>query len=230
MKARAVPVDEFGERPHIEAMRRSYRRGGLNEPDLAPTWLEQFRRWFTDARQTAEITEPNAMVLATADSEGRPSARTVLLKGVDAEGFRLYTNLNSRKGREATANPHASLVFGWYAQQRQVVVIGRVKPLAGAESDAYFASRPRGSQLSAAASPQSDAVESRTALEDRRAELAALYPEGQAVPRPAHWGGLLVVPESVEFWQGREDRLHDRLRFISPEPASSQWRIERLAP
>lgn len=207
-------------------MRRSYELGGLDEAELAPTWLAQFERWLADA-VAAQVAEPNAMVLATADASGAPSARTVLLKGVDERGFVLYTNLGSRKGAQAAANPQAALTFPWIALQRQICVTGRVEAVDAAEADAYFASRPHGSQLTAHASPQSSAVASRVLLEAREAELAQRWPEGTAVPRPAHWSGLRVVPDGVEFWQGRPNRLHDRLRF---RQADGGWIVERLAP
>lgn len=203
-------------------MRRSYEQGGLDEADLAPTWLEQFTRWFAEAEG---LTEPNAMVLATADVDGAPSTRTVLLKAVDERGFVLYTNFGSRKGAQALANPRAALTFPWIDLQRQVGVTGRVERVADDEADAYFASRPRGSQLGAHASPQSQVVPSRAELEAREAELERLFPG--AVPRPATWGGLRVVPGSVEFWQGRPNRLHDRLRFRA---VGAGWVVERLAP
>lgn len=212
-------------RDRLAAMRRSYALGGLSEADLAPTWLAQVERWLAEA-EAAGVTEPNAMVLATASPGGRPSARTVLLKGVDARGFTLYTNLGSRKGREALANRAASLVLPWIDLQRQVVVTGDVEEVAEDEADAYFASRPLGSRLGAWASPQSSVIASREMLEQRRAEAEARF--GEAVPRPPHWGGLRVVPDAVEFWQGRPDRLHDRLRFR--RAAADEWVVERLAP
>ncbi len=212
--------------PDVAAMRRSYEQGGLDEDDLAPTWLAQFERWLEDAVR-AELPEPNAMVLATADEHGGPSARTVLLKGLDARGFVCFTNLASRKGREARANPRAALVFGWVALQRQVVVAGAVEPVAAREADAYFASRPHGSQLGALASPQSRVIAGRVVLEHARDELERRHPEGTPVPRPEGWGGLRVVPATVEFWQGRADRLHDRLRFRRD---GDGFVVERLAP
>ncbi len=210
----------------LAGMRRSYDLGGLDETALAATWLEQFERWLADA-VAAGIPEPNAMVLATADAGGAPSARTVLLKGVGATGFVFFTNLGSRKGAQATANPRAALTFPWLEQQRQVCVTGRVEPVAGAEADTYFASRSRGAQLGAHASPQSSVVASRRELEQRFEELGRRWPEGTAVPRPPHWGGLRVAPDGVEFWQGRPNRLHDRLRFRAVGPG---WVVERLAP
>jgi pyridoxamine 5'-phosphate oxidase len=207
-------------------MRGLYVADSLDEHDLAPTWLEQFERWLDDAVE-APLPEPNAMVVATATPDGRPSARTVLLKVVDERGFVFYTNLDSRKGREAAENPAASLVFAWLPLHRQVVVTGRVEPVDEAEADAYFAARPRGSQLGALASPQSQVIASRAVLDQARAQLERRYPPDAPVPRPRHWGGLRVVPDSVEFWQGRPDRLHDRLRFRRAEDG---WTVERLAP
>jgi pyridoxamine 5'-phosphate oxidase len=208
----------------LAAMRRSYRRSGLDAGDLAPTWLEQLRAWLGEA---AELEEPNAMVLATAGEGGRPSARTVLLKGLDERGLRFYTNLDSRKGRELRANPYACVVFPWVDLQRQVTVNGSVEELSAAESDAYFATRPPGSRIGAAASPQSEVIPSRTVLEDARDALLTEHPEGD-VPRPARWGGLCLIPETVEFWQGRPDRLHDRLRYR--RAPDGDWVVERLAP
>jgi pyridoxamine 5'-phosphate oxidase len=209
----------------LDAMRREYVATGLCEEDLADTWLRQFERWLADA-VAGGMPEPNAMSLATAGADGRPGVRTVLLKGVDERGFLLFTNYASRKGRELGANPRAALLFPWLELQRQVVVDGTVERISDAQSDAYFVSRPRGAQLGAAASPQSQVIASRDVLEDARAELERAHPD--AVPRPAHWGGLLVIPDSVEFWQGRPDRLHDRLRFR--RDAGGAWVVERLAP
>ncbi len=214
--------------PPVADLRRSYERGELHEADLAPTWLEQFTRWLADAA-AAGVREPNAMVLATADAEGRPSARTVLLKHVDERGFVLFTNLGSRKGRDAQANPHAAVVFPWHDQlDRQVVVTGALALVDAAEADAYWASRPRGSRLGALASPQGAVIPSRSVLTDRRAELEREHPEGADVLRPGHWSGLRVVPATVEFWQGRPDRLHDRLRFRAT--GAGAYAVERLAP
>jgi pyridoxamine 5'-phosphate oxidase len=211
----------------LEDMRGLYAARTLDEADLAPDWLAQFERWLDEAI-AAPLPEPNAMILATAGADGRPSARAVLLKVVDERGFVLYTNLESRKGREAAANPHAALVFPWTQLHRQVTVTGDVEPVPDEEADAYFASRPRGSRLGAAASPQSRVIASRAVLDDARAELETRYPEGAEVPRPAHWGGLRVVPDAVEFWQGRPDRLHDRLRYRRTDDGA--WVVERLAP
>jgi pyridoxamine 5'-phosphate oxidase len=213
-------------RPDLAAMRRAYARAGLDEADLAPDWTAQFAAWMKEARD-AGLTEPNAMVLATTTPDGRPSARTVLLKAFDERGFVFFTNLDSRKGREALANPQVAIVFPWHDIERQVVVTGRAGQVTDAEADAYFALRPRGSQLGALASPQSQVLPSRAPLEQARAELEDRYPEGTDVPRPERWGGLRVAPDAVEFWQGREDRLHDRLRFRDD---GGRWIVERLGP
>lgn len=199
--------------------------GGFGEEDLAPDWPGQFSAWLSDAI-AAGLPEPNAMVLGTADAAGRPSARTVLLKGYDERGFVCYTNLRSRKATEAIANPHASLVFPWFAMRRQVVVCGRVEVVSREQTEAYFALRPRGAQLGAWASPQSAVIASRRQLEEAYAEAAARFPD--AVPVPEHWGGLRVVPDTVEFWQGGGDRLHDRLRWR--RVVDDIWLVERLAP
>jgi pyridoxamine 5'-phosphate oxidase len=218
-------VEDASER--IEDLRESYELGSLSEDELAPTWLEQFEGWLS-AALAAGLPEPNAMVLATGAGDGAPGARTVLLRGVDVRGFRFNTNYRSRKGRELADNPRATLLFPWYAQQRQVIVDGDVTQLGEAESDEYFAQRPRASRIAAAASPQSEVIESRDALERRFAELEAEYEGVEDPPRPGHWGGYLVEPRSIEFWQGRRDRMHDRLRFR--RVAGGAWVVERLAP
>lgn len=199
--------------------------GGLHEEDLAGDWLSQFSAWLADAI-TAGLPEPNAMILGTADPAGRPSARTVLLKGYDERGFVCYTNLRSRKATEALANPYASLVFPWFGMRRQVVACGRVEAVGRAETEAYFALRPRGAQLGAWASRQSAVITSRHQLEEAYAQAAARF--GEAVPAPPHWGGLRLVPDTVEFWQGGADRLHDRLRWR--RVVDDIWLVERLAP
>ena len=208
-------------------MRRAYGRGQLEESELESTWLAQLTRWLEQAVR-AGGPEPNAMVLATAARDGTPSARTVLLKTLDERGLAFYTNLSSRKGCELAANPRAALVFAWVALQRQVTVEGCVEALGGEESDAYFASRPHGARLAALASPQSQVLDSRAQLDRAYAELSERHSEGTDVPRPHWWGGLRVVPARVEFWQGRTNRLHDRLRYRRAN--SGAWVIERLAP
>jgi pyridoxamine 5'-phosphate oxidase len=208
-------------------MRQVYSRGGLSEADLAPTWSAMLERWLSDA-ESGGILEPNAMVVATADADGRPNARTVLLKGLDATSLTFFTNYASAKGQELAANPVAAVLFPWVELQRQVRLVGPVHELDSAASDAYFASRPHGSQLSALASPQSQVLPDRAQLEATTDALAARYPPYAEVPRPAHWGGYVVVPDSVEFWQGRVDRLHDRL--VYRRTADGAWITQRLAP
>lgn len=206
-------------------MGEPYEAGGLDERDLAPTWLGQLERWLGEAVD-AGLYEPNAMVLATAAAGGAPSARTVLLKGLDERGLVFHTSLRSRKGRELAENERAALVFPWLAIHRQVIVEGEVAPLHPAESDAYFATRPRGARLAALASPQSQPLRDRADLERRFAEVQREHPGD--VPRPDWWGGLRVAPVTVELWQGRRDRLHDRLRYR--RTSATTWVVERLAP
>jgi pyridoxamine 5'-phosphate oxidase len=211
---------------NLDDLRREYTQRGLREEDLTPDPFTQFGDWFDQVAQ-ADIREPNAMTLATATPDGKPSARMVLLKGMDARGFTFFTNYESRKGAELTVNPQAALVFFWVQLERQVRVEGRVERLSTAESDEYFASRPEGSQLGAWASQQSAVLPDRGALEARYEERRAQY-EGLEVPRPPFWGGFRLIPETVEFWQGRANRLHDRLRYRRQDDGS--WMIERLSP
>ncbi|WP_184957024.1 pyridoxamine 5'-phosphate oxidase [Paractinoplanes abujensis] len=208
-------------------MRRDYtERGALLEAELAADWRTQFAAWFDEAVELG-LPEPNAMIVSTATPEGRPSARTVLLKEYDERGFVFFTNYESRKGSELTANPYASLVFPWFPIQRQVLVTGVAERVSRAETEAYFASRPRGSQLGAWASPQSSVLPDRAAVEAGLAAAQERFGDGP-IPAPGHWGGFLVVPETVEFWQGRSSRLHDRLRFV--RTGNGSWAVERLAP
>ena len=209
--------------PDLASLRREYAAAGLSEADLAPTWQEQFARWFAEA---AALREPNAMVLATVDAAGVPNARTVLLKAVDARGFVFFTNYTSPKSTELEANPHASLVFPWIDIERQVVVLGTVQRISEADTEVYFRSRPRAAQIGAWASHQSSVIADRGVLEARQAELVARF-DGADVPVPPFWGGLRVVPASVEFWQGRASRLHDRLRYRAE---AGDWVVERLSP
>ncbi|HEY6228429.1 MAG TPA: pyridoxamine 5'-phosphate oxidase [Verrucomicrobiae bacterium] len=206
-------------------LRREYTLAGLRRADLDPDPIAQFQKWFTQAMQ-AEIVEPNAMTLATVSAEGQPSTRIVLLKGVDQRGFSFFTNYESRKGRELAANPKAALTFFWGGLERQVSVCGSVEKLPRAESEAYFAVRPLGSQRGAWVSKQSRLVENREFLEKRLAEVEKQY--GTKVPTPPYWGGYVLNPTSVEFWQGRPNRLHDR--FLYRKSGSQVWSIERLSP
>lgn len=215
------------DKPDPASIRREYETAGLAEEQLAEDWPSQFGDWFADAI-AAGLPEPNAMTLATVDASGRPSARTVLLREYDERGFVCYTNLDSRKGTEALGNPYASLVFCWLPLHRQVVVCGEVTRVSREQTETYFARRPRGAQLGAWASPQSRVIASRGELEGRYAEVVDRFPEDGPVPAPPHWGGLRIVPETVEFWQGRRDRLHDRLRFR--RVTDGVWMVERLAP
>lgn len=208
-------------------LRKDYSLAGLLEKDLAKDPFRQFDKWFQEA-EAAKLIEPNAMTLATTGADGRPSARTVLLKGIDGRGFVFFTNYESRKGRELTNIPRATLLFPWFALERQVTVEGSVSRVTREESEAYFHSRPRASQLGAWVSAQSSLISGRAVLEDSLKALDQKY-AGQAIPLPPFWGGFRVVPELVEFWQGRRSRLHDRLRYRR-DPKSGEWSIERLAP
>ncbi len=210
----------------ISELRRDYARESLDERDVDADPIVQFERWFHQARN-AELLEPNAMALATADASGVPSVRMVLLKAADANGFVFFTNYESRKGKELDANPHASLCFWWDALQRQVRVSGPVSRVSTEESREYFVSRPHGSQLGAWASHQSSVLGSRGQLELEMARLSEQYPEGSAVPLPPIWGGYRLAPHSMEFWQGRSSRLHDRIAY---ERKNGVWTILRLSP
>jgi pyridoxamine 5'-phosphate oxidase len=209
----------------LQRLRKEYTRAGLTESDAHPNPTEQFRRWFEEAL-AANLYEPNAMTLATSTPDGRPSARVVLLKGFDERGFVFYTNYEGRKARELDENPRCALVFYWGDLERQVRVEGRAGYVPKEESDAYYGSRPRGSRLGAWASVQSHPIRDREALEGRLRELEAEY-EGREIPRPPFWGGYRVEPEEVEFWQGRENRLHDRLLY---RRSHEGWDVVRLQP
>ncbi len=213
------------ETPDLARMRLDYTRDGLDEASAGTDPLALFARWLEDAVD-AGLDEPNAMALATATPDGRPSSRIVLLKGLDARGLAFYTGYDSRKGREIEANPRAAATMLWHPLQRQVRVEGTVTRLESAESDAYFTSRPRGSQIGAAASPQSQPIPGREALERLVRDVEEQF-EGRGVERPATWGGYRIAIESIEFWQGRVSRLHDRLRFTR---VGDGWTRERLAP
>ncbi len=209
----------------IAHLRREYARARLDERDVDPDPLVQFRHWFEDARR-AELPEPNAMTLATATPDGVPSARMVLLKAADERGFTFFTDYRSRKGQELEANPHAALVFFWGELERQVRISGTVSRVSREETEAYFRTRPRESRLGAWTSHQSTVLAGRDVLEARLREMSARHP-GDDVPTPPYWGGYLLRPDALEFWQGRESRLHDRVRY---QREAGGWRIERLSP
>jgi pyridoxamine 5'-phosphate oxidase len=210
----------------VADLRKEYSLAGLSEKDIAKDPFRQFEKWFQEV-EAAKLNEPNAAVLSTAAKDGRPSSRMVLLKGIDGRGFVFFTNYDSRKGRELEANPRASFLFPWAALERQVIVEGAVTKVAREESEAYFHSRPRASQLAAWASPQSSIISGRAALDEAMKATEKKY-TGVEAPLPPHWGGFRIVPETVEFWQGRRSRLHDRLRYRRQPDGS--WVIERLAP
>jgi pyridoxamine 5'-phosphate oxidase len=210
----------------LAELRHEYALGALNEADVDPDPLKQFQRWLRQAIN-AQLPEPNAMTLATADRNGHPYARVLLLKDCDAEGFVFFTNYRSDKGQQLAENPRAALVFLWLELERQVRIEGTVGPISPAESEAYFRSRPRESRLGSLASRQSQVVASRQALDDRFRQLATQYP-GDNIPMPNHWGGYRLRPEMLEFWQGRHGRMHDRLRYRSRK--SGDWLLERLEP
>lgn len=210
----------------LPKMRVSYEEGTLSEEELARTWHEQLRRWLDDAIRAA-APEPNAMVLATANADGLPASRTVLCKGLDERGVVFFTNYTSAKSHDLMATRYASATFPWYSLHRQATVRGVVEKVSQAETATYWASRPRGSQLGAWASPQSIVVSGRPALENALANVQRRFADAEEVPVPPHWGGWRIVPEVVEFWQGRRDRMHDRLQF---KLRHGVWKVERLGP
>ncbi|GAA1245750.1 pyridoxamine 5'-phosphate oxidase [Pseudonocardia aurantiaca] len=212
----------------LEEMRVDYRSAALDIGDLAGDWHVQLNDWLAEA-VAAGVAEPNAMVLATADEDGRPTSRTVLCKGIDARGVVFYTNYTSAKSRELRASRYASATFPWYLQQRQVHVRGTVETVSAAETRAYWATRPRGSQLGAWASAQSAPVRDRRVLDDALDGVTRRFADQPEVPPPPHWGGWRIVPEQVEFWQGRTNRMHDRLRY-ELDSHDRSWKIQRLAP
>jgi pyridoxamine 5'-phosphate oxidase len=212
----------------LASLRMEYRKHSLDVTDVHADPFVQFHQWFREARE-AEIVEPNAMTLATADADGQPSSRTLLLKGLDERGFTFFTNYASRKGRELDANPRASITILWRELERQVNIGGSIERCSRSESADYFAQRPYGSRIGAHASLQSTAVTSRAWLEERYAELTLQWPEGSEVPLPDSWGGYRLIPHSIEFWQGRPSRMHDRIRYRR-ENTEGAWLVERLSP
>ncbi|SFH03040.1 pyridoxamine 5'-phosphate oxidase [Pedobacter insulae] len=209
----------------LQNLRQDYRAAELTEKEVDKNPIKQFEKWFSDAL-AAKLYEPNVMTLATADKTGRPNARIVLLKGFDDQGFSFFTNYLSTKGKELKKNPQACLVFFWAELERQVRIEGKVDKLDKETSEAYFHSRPQGSQIGAIASPQSQVISDRTDLEMKVEELTSIY-QDKIIPKPAHWGGYIVKPVSIEFWQGRSSRLHDRIKY---DLVNGKWQINRLAP
>ncbi|MEA5139504.1 pyridoxamine 5'-phosphate oxidase [Arcicella rigui] len=210
---------------NIAALRENYTKGSLDVEDVNASPLEQFKKWFHEAIES-KLPEPNAMLVSTVSADGKPSARVVLLKGID-EGFTFYTNYLSRKGAELAENPHACITFFWVELERQVRIEGKMEKVSAEESDAYFQVRPLGSQIGAWVSNQSMVIESREVLEEREKHLKEKF-GNEPIPRPPHWGGYRLIPEYVEFWQGRPSRLHDRIAYTKLEEHT--WKIERLSP
>jgi len=209
----------------IADIRKDYLLHSLNEEDVAADPIDQFARWWNEALNS-ELTEPNAMTLATSTKDGKPSARIVLLKGLEKNGFVFYTNYNSHKGNELAENPYVALVFFWKEIERQVRIEGKVEKVSADESDAYFLSRPEGSRIGAWASPQSTVIKNRQLLETNVERYTKEFKN--SIPRPPHWGGYRVMPFKIEFWQGRSNRLHDRIQYT--KTAEGSWKVERLAP
>lgn len=212
----------------LQNIRNEYTKAGLNERDVHADPVEQFTIWFNEAL-SSKVIEPNAMTLATVDAQNRPSVRVVLLKNVDERGFTFYTNYDSHKGKDIAYNKHVSILFFWPELERQVRIEGVASKLSFEESELYFHSRPFASQIGAISSPQSEIIESRDVLDKKNKELEKKY-EDASVPMPNYWGGYLIVPKLIEFWQGGAGRLHDRLVFTKEEDEKNNWKISRLAP
>ena len=214
-------------REDIAAMRRQYGEHGLVEGELPKNPIELFNTWLTQAAENEIVVEANAMVLST-EVDNQPTSRTVLLKDLTQAGFTFFSNYESNKGKQISENKNVSLLFPWYPMERQVIVIGSASKISKAESEKYFASRPRGSQIGAWASAQSSELSSRAELESKFAEFESKWPVGQIIPMPEFWGGYVVNPTSIEFWQGRYSRLHDRIRYVRDN--NNNWQIKRLNP
>lgn len=213
--------------PNIENLRQDYKLASLDSTDVAANPLLQFKKWFQEVLD-AQLLEPNAMTLATATTDGKPTTRVVLLKGFDENGFIFYTNYNSRKGIALEGNPYVALNFSWLELERQVRIEGKANKISAEASTAYFQSRPKGSQIGAWASPQSTVIPDRVILEEKVQLLLRTYADTAILPRPEHWGGYIILPTLIEFWQGRTSRLHDRIQYTLQ--ADESWKIERLAP
>ena len=211
----------------LEEIRQSYDKSKLEESDLLSDPIAMVRQWFDEAIESPDVLEPNTFTLATVDKDGQPSARILLIKGIEAEGFIFYTNYRSRKGKELSANPKAAILFFWQGLERQIRIEGKITRLDSAQSKEYFQSRPRGSQIGAWASPQSEVIPDRSILEDRKVEIEGIYQDRKVLPKPSNWGGYILTPKYFEFWQGRENRLHDRLTYSKD---GDNWDIKRLAP
>ncbi|MFK7905193.1 MAG: pyridoxamine 5'-phosphate oxidase [Chitinophagales bacterium] len=211
----------------VSKLRQNYRFNTLSEKEAKTNPFEQFNTWFEEALDS-EIREPNAMTIATVSSDGHPSARIVLLKGYSEEGFIFYTNYESRKGKELAKNPYIAILFFWDILERQIRIEGKIERLSTEVSDNYFNKRPKSSRIGALASPQSQVIADRNIIEENMQELSKKYEDTEFIPRPGHWGGYIVVPSMIEFWQGRQSRLHDRLQYSLLEDGS--WKMERLAP
>lgn len=210
----------------VAQLREDYTKASLDEKDVAPNPFQQFAHWFDEALKSS-LPEPNAFTLATVDEQGLPDARVVLLKGYDSAGFVFYTNYNSKKGQDLNNRPYANMTFLWLELQRQVRIRGRVEQVTYAESEEYFRSRPRASQMGALASNQSELVNSRAELEEAFRAVELQFEHESVIPMPQHWGGYRIIPDEIEFWQGRSSRMHDRVRY---RLHGSQWLIERLWP
>lgn len=222
-------MEQHEQKVDLAALREEYARGGLSEEDLAEDPVSMFDQWMAQAVQ-AGLHEPNALVVSTVSSSGLPSSRMVLLKGVSADGFVFFTNLDSRKGHELKQNAACALLFPWHPLERQIRIEGRARLLPRADVDDYFARRPRGSRVGAWASPQSQVVDGRAELDRRYDQMLERFGQDGPVPVPEHWGGFLVVPDAIEFWQGRPGRMHDRLVYRRTEGEATGWSTERLAP